>query len=143
MRRHLNVSKTKSIVVLSIICVFIALMIVFAVVDFPIGKSVYDYHGYAKTISLGMDLSGGIEAVYRVTDDGIGNLDQRINGTVSSLQSLLIDKGIDINAQDINGESALSCAVNYTKNTNLILLLQLSLVTHSCLTPCDPMDCST
>ena len=86
-------SKTKSIVVLSIISVFIALMIVFAVVDFPIGNTVYDYHGYAKTISLGMDLSGGIEAVYRVTDDGVGNLNQRIDGTVSSLSSLLIDKG--------------------------------------------------
>ena len=72
--------------------IFLTLMITFAVVDFPIGNTVYDYTGYAKTISLGMDLSGGIEAVYLVTDTG-DNLEQRISGTVSSMQSLLIEKG--------------------------------------------------
>ena len=86
-------NRTKSIVVLTLIVIFIALMIIFAVVSFPIGKTVYDYNGYVKTISLGMDLSGGIEAVYRVTDDGLGDLNQRIDGTVGSLSSLLIEKG--------------------------------------------------
>ena len=91
-RRHLDVNKTKAIVVLVIMAIFLTLMITFAVVDFPIGNTVYDYTGYAKTISLGMDLSGGIEAVYLVTDTG-DNLEQRISGTVSSMQSLLIEKG--------------------------------------------------
>ena len=85
-------NKTKAIVVLVIMAIFLTLMITFAVVDFPIGNTVYDYTGYAKTISLGMDLSGGIEAVYLVTDTG-DNLEQRISGTVSSMQSLLIEKG--------------------------------------------------
>lgn len=86
-------SKKKSIVVLSLIAVFIILMAVFAVVDFPIGNTVYDYHGYAKTIKLGLDMSGGVSAVFTVSDDGLADLDTRIDGTVTSLQELLVSKG--------------------------------------------------
>ncbi len=56
-------TRKKSIVVLVLLAIFIVLMTVFAVIEFPIG--VYDYTGYAKTISLGLDLSGGVSAVYR------------------------------------------------------------------------------
>ena len=68
-------------------------MAVFAVVDFPIGNTVYDYHGYAKTIKLGLDMSGGVSAVFNVIDDGLSDLDVRIDGTVASLQELLVSKG--------------------------------------------------
>lgn len=86
-------SKKKSIIVLSLVAVFIILMAVFAVVDFPIGNTVYDYHGYAKTIKLGLDMSGGVSAVFNVIDDGHPDLDVRIDGTVASLQELLVSKG--------------------------------------------------
>lgn len=86
-------SKKKSIIVLSLVAVFIILMAVFAVVDFPIGNTVYDYHGYAKTIKLGLDMSGGVSAVFNVIDDGLSDLDVRIDGTVASLQELLVSKG--------------------------------------------------
>lgn len=68
-------------------------MAVFAVVDFPIGNTVYDYHGYAKTIKLGLDMSGGVSAVFNVIEDGRPDLDVRIDGTVASLQELLVSKG--------------------------------------------------
>lgn len=86
-------NKKKSIVVLSIIAVFVILMAVFAVVDFPIANTVYDYHGYAKTIKLGLDMSGGVSAVFTVIDDGGEDLDTRVEGTVTSLQELLVSKG--------------------------------------------------
>ncbi len=86
-------SKKKSIVVLSLISVFIVLMAVFAVVEFPIANTVIDYTGYAKTIKLGLDMSGGVSAVYKVIDDGNADLDTRIDGTVTSLQELLVSKG--------------------------------------------------
>ena len=87
-------NKKKSIVVLTIVSVFIILMAVFAVVSFPIGDSVYDYTGYAKTIKLGLDMSGGISAVFVVDPNGVtDNLDTRVDGTISSLQSLLVSKG--------------------------------------------------
>lgn len=68
-------------------------MTVFAVVDFPIADTVYDYTGYVKTIKLGLDMSGGVSAVFKVENDEYGDLDTRINGTISSLQSLLVSKG--------------------------------------------------
>ncbi|MEG1662655.1 MAG: protein translocase subunit SecD [Clostridia bacterium] len=86
-------SKKKSILILSLIGIFIILMAVFAVVSFPIGKTVYDYTGYVKTIKLGLDMSGGVSAVFRVEDDGLEDLDKRVEGTVASLQSLLVSKG--------------------------------------------------
>jgi len=87
------VNRKKSIVVLSLLGVFIILMTVFAVIDFPIANTVYDYHGYAKTIKLGLDMSGGVSAVFEVIDDGKGDLDTRVEGTIASLQSLLVSKG--------------------------------------------------
>lgn len=86
-------NKKKSIVILSIVSVFIILMAVFAVVEFPIGNTVYDYTGYAKTIKLGLDMSGGVSAVFNVIPDEHEDLDTRISGTMSSLQSLLVSKG--------------------------------------------------
>lgn len=83
----------KSIVILSIVAVFIVLMAVFAVVSFPIADTVYDYTGYAKTIKLGLDMSGGVSAVFNVADDGLGELETRVDGTVIALQELLVSKG--------------------------------------------------
>jgi len=85
------VKKKKAIVILSLITVFIVLAAVFALVEFPAG--LYDHTGYAKTIKLGLDLSGGVSAVFAVADDGLENLNERAEGTVSSLQSLLVSKG--------------------------------------------------
>lgn len=86
-------TKKKSIIVLSVISIFIILMAVFAVVSFPIGDTIYDYTGYARTIKLGLDMSGGVSAVFEVQNDSFGDLDSRIDGTISSLQSLLVSKG--------------------------------------------------
>lgn len=87
-------NKKKSIVVLSIVSVFIILMTVFAVVDtFQIGNTLYDYTGYARTIKLGLDMSGGISAVFEVIPDEFGDLNKRVDGTIGSLQSLLVSKG--------------------------------------------------
>lgn len=86
-------NKKKSIVLLSIVSVFIILMTVFAVISFPIAGTVYDYTGYAKTIKLGLDMSGGVSAVFKVIPDEFGDIDTRISGTISSLQSLLVSKG--------------------------------------------------
>ncbi len=84
-------SKKKSILILSFVTIIIVLMTVFALIDFPAG--LYDYTGYAKTIKLGLDLSGGVSAVFNVDDDGLPNLDKRAEGTVSALQQLLVTKG--------------------------------------------------
>ena len=105
------VNKKKSIVVLTVIGIFIILMAVFAVVSFPIANTVYDYTGYAKTIKLGLDMSGGISAVYEVIPDDLGDLDTRVDGTISSLQSLLVSKGYT--------ESTVTKGTNSNGNTTI------------------------
>ena len=107
----LPVNKKKSIIVLSIVAVFIILMAVFAVVSFPIGDTVYDYNGYAKTIKLGLDMSGGVSAVYEVLPDEYDDLDTRVTGTISSMQSLLVSKGYT--------EATVSKGTNSNGNTTI------------------------
>ncbi len=92
-KNKFEIGKKSAIVLMSIVSVFIILMAVFAVVSFPIADTVYDYNGYARTIKLGLDMSGGVSAVFEVEDDGLDDLDGRVNGTINSLQSLLVSKG--------------------------------------------------
>lgn len=107
----LPVNKKKSIIVLSVVAIFIILMAVFAVVSFPIGDTVYDYTGYAKTIKLGLDMSGGVSAVYEVLPDEYEDLDTRITGTISSMQSLLVSKSYT--------EATVSKGTNSNGNTTI------------------------
>lgn len=104
-------NKKKSIVVLSVIGIFIILMAVFSVVSFPIADTVYDYTGFAKTIKLGLDMSGGVSAVFEVLPDEYGDLETRVDGTVSSLQSLLVSKGYT--------ESTVTKGTNSNGNTTI------------------------
>ncbi len=104
-------NKKKSIIVLSVIGIFIILMAVFAVVSFPIANTVYDYTGYAKTIKLGLDMSGGVAAVFEVLPDEFDDLDTRVDGTISSLQSLLVSKGYT--------ESTVTKGTNSNGNTTI------------------------
>lgn len=104
-------NKKKSIVVLSVIGIFIILMAVFSVVSFPIADTVYDYTGFAKTIKLGLDMSGGVSAVFEVLPDEYGDLEKRVDGTVSSLQSLLVSKGYT--------ESTVTKGTNSNGNTTI------------------------
>ena len=86
-------NKKRSVVTLTILSIFIVLMIIFGVVKFPMGK--VDYNGYARTIKKGLDLSGGVSAVYKVTDpeNNKETFQSRLEGTKSSLLSLLVSKG--------------------------------------------------
>lgn len=69
----------------------IALIIIFAftavvVVGVPIG--VYNFEP-TKTISLGLDLTGGVYAVYEADDTGIEDFDSKLEGTMTVLRNRL------------------------------------------------------
>ena len=68
--------------------------ILLCVLSFPIPFTDYDYQGFAKSISLGLDLKGGMEAVYEAksTKEGV-SLDDAISGTIERLQELLTSEG--------------------------------------------------
>lgn len=91
--------KWQSIVILTILAILIVFGSVFAFVSLDNGElGIYNYNAYVTTISLGLDLSGGVYAVYSVdeaklTDEQKENLDTLLEGTRSSLESLLFSKG--------------------------------------------------
>lgn len=64
-------TKKKSIVILSFISILIILGTVFAFVSLDNGQlGIYNYNAFPTKISLGLDLSGGVYAVYDVdTED--------------------------------------------------------------------------
>lgn len=87
-------NKTKAIVVLSIISVLIVLGIVFGFMSLDNGQlGIYDYVAYPKNISLGLDLKGGVYAVFEPRSTDVENLEGRMQGTADSLEDMLFDKG--------------------------------------------------
>jgi protein-export membrane protein SecD len=88
------VKKSTAIVVLAIFCALIVLGVVFACVSLDKGQlGVYDYIAYPKNISLGLDLVGGVYAVFEPKADDSEDLASRMEGTADALEKLLFDKG--------------------------------------------------
>ena len=90
-------TRKKSIVILSIFAVLIILGIVFSCVSIDNGQmGRYDYVAYAKAISMGLDLKGGVYAVFEATksdEQSDEDFKQSIEGTALGLENLLFNKG--------------------------------------------------
>ena len=91
--------RTRSIVFLTVLSVLIVFAAVFAFVSFDLNAT-DEYHGYVNTISLGLDLSGGVYAVYNVDTDSeeytsmtADEQKAAINGTAETMQRLLFNRG--------------------------------------------------
>mgnify|MGYP002798211602 FL=1 len=91
--------RVKSIVFLTVLSLLIVLAAVFAFVSFDLNAT-DEYHGYVSTISLGLDLSGGVYAVYNVdtsseeyTSMTSEEQTAAIQGTADTMQSLLFNRG--------------------------------------------------
>ena len=70
--------------------------ILLTIFSFPIPFTNYNFNGFAPSIKLGLDLSGGISAVYEASlpeGSNSTNLEQSVNATIKRLQTLLYDKG--------------------------------------------------
>ena len=86
--------KSTAIVVLAIFSALIVLGVVFAFVSLDKGElGVYDYVAYPKNISLGLDLVGGVYAVFEPKAADTEDLANRMEGTADALERLLFDKG--------------------------------------------------
>ena len=85
--------KKSSIVKLTLIGVALAIGIVLSVFSFKLPFGFYNYKSFASSIKLGLDLKGGIYAVYDTNSDGADNIQSKLEGTQDRLQSLLVSKG--------------------------------------------------
>jgi len=97
--------------------------IVLTVVSFPMPNSTYDYKGFANAISLGLDLKGGVVAVYDCEEiEGIeGNFDEKMNATVSRLSSLLTSKGYTEAVVTRQGSNQIRVEVPDVSNSKALL----------------------
>ncbi|MCR4725743.1 MAG: protein translocase subunit SecD [Clostridia bacterium] len=89
-----KMTKGKAIAVFIVIGILIAAGAVFAFVSLDNGElGVWDYIAYPKTISLGLDMKGGVYAVFEANSSDTKNLSSRMDGTVEQLSKMLYDKG--------------------------------------------------
>lgn len=90
---HKAVKKKSTITKLVILGIVLVLGMVFAFVPMRFGLTIYNPFMSKESISLGLDLQGGVYAVYQATNTDTDNLDSKMDGTRSSLESLLVSKG--------------------------------------------------
>jgi len=97
------VSKRKATIILSIIIVLLVTTALFIFPlngeeSFQIGKSNWDFFWVAGTIKLGLDLKGGMYAVYEADLSEFGSAtsgaaNRAMDGTIKNLENLLFSKG--------------------------------------------------
>lgn len=90
---HKAVKKKSTIVKLVLIGIAMVIGIILAFVPMRFGLTLYHPFLSEESISLGLDLKGGVYAVYQATNTDTGNFDAKMEGTRSSLESLLSTKG--------------------------------------------------
>ena len=87
-------TKGKAITVFAIVGVLIILGAVFAFVSLDNGQlGVWDYKAFPNAISLGLDMKGGVYAVFEANTSNTTDLSSRMDGTVDQLSNMLYDKG--------------------------------------------------
>lgn len=95
-------NKKKATVILTLITIVLILGIVFAFVSLDNGElGRYDYKAYPNGIKLGLDLKGGVYAVFGVNQNELSDelkgdstkLNDALQGTADSLEKLLFSKG--------------------------------------------------
>ncbi|NLC16789.1 MAG: protein translocase subunit SecD [Clostridiales bacterium] len=91
MQKH----KKRAIIKLVLASLIVATALFFALVPFDVPFTNYRYTSFAGGIKLGIDLKGGIYAVYDIADDEQDrtNLDARLDGTVTRLHNMITGKG--------------------------------------------------
>ncbi len=89
-------SKKRSIWKFSILGVIVILGLILTFASFPVAGTYYTYNGFMNAIPLGLDLSGGVSAVYEASLSNSSNtsdLNGAIESTVTRLENLLFDEG--------------------------------------------------
>lgn len=86
--------KRKSITKFIVTAVLVAFGLFLSVCSFDINISTYN--GFAKSIKLGIDLKGGVLAVYNVKsldEDNESNFNTQVEATIARISDLLTDEG--------------------------------------------------
>ena len=83
--------KVKSLVTLGVTLLLIVVVAFLALNGLQVGK--YILEPVANAISLGLDLRGGVYAVYQAKDTSVEDFDTQLAGTISVLRNRLTAQG--------------------------------------------------
>ncbi len=115
------VKKKSTIAKLVIIGVLLVVGLIFAFCPMQFGFTNYYPFCSKESISLGLDLQGGVYAVYRATQTDTENFESKMEGTRSSLESLLVSKGYTEATVVREGEDRIRVEVPDVEDTSAIL----------------------
>lgn len=90
---HKPIKKKSTIIKLVLIGVALVIGLLLAFCPMRFGFTLYHPFMSKEAISLGLDLQGGVYAVYQATNTDTENFDSKMEGTRSSLEALLVGKG--------------------------------------------------
>ncbi|MCH5162621.1 MAG: protein translocase subunit SecD [Clostridiales bacterium] len=119
---HKAVKKKSTITKIVLMGVLLVVGMIFCFVPMKFGLT--DYHPFLskESISLGLDLEGGVYAVYDVPNyTEIDNFESKINGTRSSLEAMLVGKGFTEATVVREGENRLRVEIPDVENASDIL----------------------
>lgn len=85
--------RVRALFSLAAILIVIALAAYLALFGFGKGTMIHYLKPIGESISLGLDLRGGVYTVYAAEDDGTAEFDEKMNSTVSILMSRLTRQG--------------------------------------------------
>ena len=81
-------------IVFVVLLLIVGILLAFCKFDIPFTN--YTYNGFINSIKMGLDVSGGVTAVYdaRLADENSGiDLDTAISSTINRLESILAERG--------------------------------------------------
>ena len=123
-------SKTKSIICLSVLAVVMLFLGVFSVIpSFQVG--IYDYNSPLSQIELGLDLKGGVSATFEVDEESAEGLsaaalDEAIENTVNTMKSRLDALGIsDATVARVSGSGMNGVKVEIPQSDNVDNILDV------------------
>ena len=87
-------TKRKAKVKFALLAIIAAIGILLTCFSFRIPFTTIRYNGFANAIRLGLDIKGGVLAVYEasVEDDQVDEFDSRLDATISRLEQFLADE---------------------------------------------------
>ncbi len=123
--------KSTAIVISVIMSVIVILAILFAIPlngkdSFQIGKSNYDFKWVSKSIKLGLDLEGGMYALYEADLSKLASSEEKNNamdGTISNLQAMLFSEGYTEATVTKQGENNIRVEVPSIENTEHLMTI--------------------
>ena len=116
-------SKKKSIKRYTFAVIVTIVGILLTVCSFTIPFTTTDFNGFANSIKMGLDLKGGVVAVYNTIQLEEGELSDQIEATISRLTDLLSDKGYTEASITKQGTSQIRLEVPDVEDTDTLLSL--------------------